>query len=117
MNRLQFISSESKTSRLAEILRDPIMEEAMQIIRNEAIPQAPSPHGGDLIQQAAIAGMRAEGRQKAILDLELLTKFRAPEQKDKEQEFDQSAMAILVSQGYTEAQAKVAMKDFYQTTQ
>lgn len=117
MNRFEFISSEHMTSRLAELLRDPVMEHALQIIRNEAIPGVPVQQGGDLIQQAAIAGMRAEGRSKAILDLILLTKFKSPDQKDKEEEFDQSAIKILVSQGYTEPQAKAAMKEYYQTQQ
>lgn len=113
MKRQEFITSENMTLTLRRLLDDPVMQNALEIVRQEGVPREPLHGAGDLIHQAALNGARACGWSAALQNLELLTRFQKPASKDEAREYDDAAIQRLVALGYTEAQAKQAMTEYH----
>lgn len=116
MNRIQFISDPRMCQRLNELLTDPVMVEAMSIAIRECQPSEPVLLKGDLLQQATLEGMKTRGANIYQSALRSLTN-PLKEQSSLGQEYDEAALQSLIKQGYSESEAKQAMKEFHSTQQ
>ena len=110
MTRHEFISNEHLCKQLFDILSNPVMMEAVSIVSGEMQPGYPVHHDGDLIQQAAVAGMRAHGAHMFLMRLRTLTNPAKPK-AEVTGEFDHAAIDYMVKSGYTREQAMEAMKE------
>lgn len=113
MTRAFFTSDINACKRLNEFLNDPIVQIAFSIALKEVQPSHPSQAKGDLIQQAAISGMQTLGANSFIAGLQSLT--NPSKVASQQNEYDQSAVDVLVQQGYSKEEAIKAVKDFNST--
>lgn len=114
MTRQEFTSNELLQKGLNDFLLSPAGMYAFEIALKEMEPREPNPLRGDLIHQAAIAGMRAQGAGEIITRLRTLTIPHKKSESAKDDEYEDTAVQILVKQGYTEEQAKAAAIEFHQ---
>jgi hypothetical protein len=114
MTRQEFTSNELLQKALNDFLLSAAGMYAFEIVLKEMEPREPNPLRGDLIQQAAISGMRAQGAGDIVSKLRTLTIPYKKGEAVRDNEYDDTAVQILVKQGYTEDQAKQAAKEFHQ---
>lgn len=114
MTRREFLSNSSLCKQLNDLLNHPVMVHATQIALDEMDPIEPDPRNGDLIQQAAITGMKARGANELVRRLFLLTIPPPEKPPDQTLEYDQSALDHMVKSGYTLEEAKKAQQEFNQ---
>ena len=74
MNRHDFVSQEGNTAQLAELLRNPVLKTALEIIKSEGFPSLPEPMPGvSYGDQVAAHGAFVTGWAKALKRLESLS--------------------------------------------
>jgi hypothetical protein len=115
MTHQEFTSNELLQKGLNDFLLSPAGMYALEIVLKQMEPREPNPLRGDLIHQAAISGMRAQGAGEVVTKLRALTIPYKKGEVVKDNEYEDTAVQILVKQGYTEAEAKNAAKEFHQT--
>lgn len=111
MTRFEFVSQEGLCKQLRDVLEHPVLASAIEIAKQEITPKEPLSQHGDLIQQAAIGGMKYRGAAEFLAVLNLLTIPLKPRTKDTQGEFDQAALDAMVAQGYSLEEAKKAMAE------
>lgn len=100
MTRDEFIHSENLTAALTDMIRGPVLSEAIDILRREGITRPVMPNCGDLLHQAALNGAESRGWQRALFALESLALHRQKaEQAALQEEFQDAAVAKLKASG------------------
>lgn len=102
MTRAEFQGVEENMAHLAELLRDPIMRAALEVIRNEGYPALPDPIPGvDYQAQTAAMGGFACGWNRALKALETLPLHRInmPKRVPIEKHFDAAARQRMTASG------------------
>lgn len=115
MKRSEFISSEHLCGQLNDLLQSPVFQYAQAIALQEMVPSDPSFNRGDLIQQAAIAGMKAKGAAEVLERIKSLTLPKVDKPPQIGGEYDEAAIEGMIAKGYTQEQAQAALKEFYTT--
>ena len=114
MTREQFTADASLCRRLNELITDPVYLAAQEIAMKEVQPYDPKIVHGDLIQQAAILGMKVRGANAMVNNIQSLTNpAKTPVVGDRQ--YDDAALQALIKEGYTPEQAKKAMDEHYST--
>lgn len=105
MNRAEFQTSEANMANLEELLRDPTLHVALEIVKAEAYQGLPSPIPGvDYSSMVAAHGAKAAGWIEGIKALcSLGKKATQQEQPSRDDMYNESARRKMLSSGaYTE---------------
>jgi hypothetical protein len=115
MNRQQFQSFEANMSRLQEILKDPVMQFALEVVKNEGHRDIPSPVPGvDYSALVATSGAETIGWAKAIRSLTSLPVKAIPQKATPQQSTmyrDRAKEKLLASKLYTEEEIDELLKN------
>lgn len=109
MTRFDFQESESRMANLAELLRQPEMAEALDIVRAEAVKPLPNPVPGvSYAEMIGVHGAQAVGWTEGIRALVSLSrKPSAAKQPDNSRMYADEAKKRMVESGqYTEEDVK-----------
>lgn len=92
MRRSDFQKSEEFMSQLSEILRTPVMQAAIEIVKNESVGLPDPLPGVDYQQQVAVCGAFSAGSFRALEKLESLTRApTSPSVLPRQTQFDDAA--------------------------
>lgn len=101
ITRAEFQLHEDNMAHLADVLRDPIVRLAIEVVKNEGMPMLPDPVPGvDYGAQTAAMGAHLTGWSRAIRALETLPlRINMPERIPIEKQFDLAARRRMRASG------------------